>query len=115
MVDGRGDAARRDVGKRDGCDGHHVVQDKFFAVSHILFAIISQNTGRESRASSHAGKPHGALRAGRTEEGKDTLVGNLSEVALEIGCVLCAVGYRIVLEDGVLQMVELVEKGVEEL
>ena len=115
MVDRRGDAARRDVGKRDGCDGHHVVQDKFFAVSHTLFAIISQNAGRESRASNHAGKPHDALRAGGTEEGKDAFVGNLSEIALEIGCVLCAVRHLVVLEDGVLQMVELVEEGVEEL
>jgi len=68
--------------------------------------------GRGSRASNHAGKPHGAraawLRAGGAEEGKDAFVGNLPEVALEVGGILGAVGYVVVFKDSVLQVVELV-------
>ena len=54
-------------------------------------------------------------RADGTEEGKDAFVGDLAEVALQVGCVLGAVRYVVVLEDSVLQVVELVEEGVEEL
>lgn len=54
-------------------------------------------------------------RADGTEKGKDAFVGNLPKITLEVGCILCAVWYGIVLKDGILQVVELVEKGVEEL
>ena len=40
LIDGRSDAARRDVGEGDGCDGHHVVEDKLFAVSHVLMGLM---------------------------------------------------------------------------
>lgn len=53
--------------------------------------------------------------ADRTQEREDAFVGYLSEVALQVGCVLSAVGYVVVLKNGVLQVVKLVEDGVKEL
>ena len=49
------------------------------------------------------------LSADWTDKGKDSFVSNLPKIALEIGCVLCAVLHLVVLEDGILQVVKLME------